>query len=680
MFGAGMAILRVHLLGGFQLDVEGQTLPPIPSAVGRSLFAYLVTHRDLRHTRDLLAGTFWPERSESSARRRLSHALWQIQTALDEAPGGESILDVTHGTVAVDTAARFWLDVAEFDEHLANAEERAGSEQERLAELKAGVDLYRGEFLAGFYEPWTDLERMRLRSRYFTALERLVALHKARADYDTALSYARRITLHDPMREDAHREVMRLCFLLGRSNEALRQYDLVAAILAEELGTQPAPETTALRDEVAQMRDKGERPFAPKASSPLLDAERRIPLVGRREQRMVALRQLEEALSGRGGVLLIEGDAGIGKTRLIQELTDDASWRGLSVLLASCSEEEMLHPLRTLRTAIESALTPLRAQQLAEILDDADLADLANIAPAIRTWLPDVPVPGTLHPDEQQDRLGQVVRRLMVALATLNATALFIDDAQWSDLESLSLLTEAVPAIDDTGMLLCLSFRRDEARERPELWELLLRLDGIAAPARVELPPLTQAETGLLVEESLESAPAARELAEGLFFETGGNPLFILETLRAWHEEAQGVAVLSDVEPIVPVAGGIAQVIARRLGALDRETRRVLNAAAVTAGTLDPDLVSRTTGLPRLGVLQAVDDLLRRGLLIEGDAGYDFAHAQVRRVILDSIEGAELRQLHYDNAAGLEALHPDRLEDLAYHYTEAGVDAKAIHF
>ncbi len=680
MFGRGMSKLRIHLLGGFQLDVEGRTLPPIPSAAGRSLLAYLVSHRDLRHTRDLLAGTFWPDRSESSARRRLSHALWQIQTALDEAPRGGSLLEVTHGTVAVATTADFWLDVAEFDRHLARADERAGGEQELLVELEAAVDLYRGEFLAGFYEDWTDFERQRLRSRYLGALERLVALHKARADYETALSYGRRITLHDPMREDAHREVMRLCFLLGRSNEALRQYDRIAALLAEELGTDPTAETIALRDHVAQMRDKGVRPFAPTASSPLIDAEQRIPLVGRRDQRMVALRRLEDVLTGRGGVVLIEGEAGVGKTRLIQELADDAAWRGLTVLSATCSEEEMLHPLRTLRTAIESGLTPLRAQQFAEILDDAEFADLANIAPAIRTWLPDVPEPAPLHPSERQDRLGHVVRQLMVAIGTLNATVLFVDDAQWSDLESLALLIEVAPALHERSILLCLAFRSDEARQRPELWQLLLGLDRHAQPDRLDLPPLTQSETALLVEESLESGAVAPDVAEGLFYETGGNPLFILETLRAWHDETHGVVALSGIGPIPPVSGGIAQVIARRLDTLDRETRRVLDAAAVSAAPLAPDVVARATGLRRLGVLQAVDDLLRRGLLVERHGQFDFAHHQVRRVVLDGIEPQRLRLLHHDIATATEALDPDRFEDLAYHYTRAEAPTEAMRF
>lgn len=675
-----MPRLRIHLLGGFLIDMEGQTLPPIPSTVGRSLFAYLVTYRGLRHTRDLLAGTFWPDRSESSARKRLSQTLWQIQTALQEVPSSGGFLDVRHGTVAFDTTADFWLDVAAFDEHTSAAEGLGvGSERQQRSELDAAVALFRGEFLAGFYEDWTVVERERLRSSYLIALERLVALHKGRADYDTALAFGRRLTLHDPMREDAHQEVMRLCFLLGRPIEALYQYERCAAILAEELGSEPTAQTTELRDHIAQLRDKGERPFAPSHRSPLLDVGRRIPLVGRREERVTALRRLEDALSGRGGVLLIEGEAGIGKTRLLQELANDAQWRGLSILWVECSEGQMLHPLRTLRAAFESGLTRLQAQQLAELLDEVVLVELARIAPAVRHWLPHLPDPARLRPAEERERMSHAVSQTLLALSRLNPTVLFVDDAQWSDAESATALAEIAGQLQDARLLICVAFRSDEARERPELWELLMRLDRSSQPERVMLSALTPSESTLLVEESIATGSVATEVAAELYHETGGNPLFLIETLRARHEENQ--AIESDWgDSAVPVASGISQVIARRFAGLEVDGRRVLETVAVSSRLGDPAVVAEATGLPRLVVLSAFDELLRRGALVEARDGYDFTHDQVRRVILDGLDPDYRRQLHYDTALAIEHSRPERLEELAYHYTQADAAEQAAHY
>jgi DNA-binding SARP family transcriptional activator len=685
-----MPPLRIHLLGGFLLERDGRPLPPIPSAAARSLFAYLVTYRDRRHTRDLLAGTFWPDQSEPSARKRLSQSLWQINTALEGDAAPDPFIEVTHGDIAFNAASDFWLDIAEFERHFGRAAGGDASEPSQIAALEAAVDAYRGDFLAGFYDDWISIERQRYQERYLAALERLTALHKGRADYPTALSYARRLTLHDPLRESAHREVMRLCFLLGRANEALQQYDRCVAILGEELGTEPAIETRDLRTQIAELRDKGDRPFAPTLESPLLQPDRSIPLVGRTTERVAVVRRLEEALVGHGGAVLIEGDGGIGKTRLLQELTEDAQWRGLSVLWAECFEDETLHPFNTLRRALEMGLTPLRLRQLGEILDRADLAELARVVPRVRSAFPNLPDLPQLHPDESRDRLHQALRQTLTALGELNPHVIFFDDLQWSDEESVAVLTELATALDGSSILFCLSYRTTEARERLELWDHLRAIDGLGPSERVVLSALSQDESTRLIEESLGVSAVPGDVAEGLFFETGGNPLFLLETLRTWHEESRDlVATESETEagppriaPSIgfPVSGGVTQVIARRFASLDDAVRVALESAAVLGRVSDPAIVAQVSGLSRLETLRALDTLVRRGAVVETDDAYEFAHYQMRRVALDGIEPARLGALHHRAGEALEARHPERIEDLARHFSAAEVADKAARY
>ena len=680
-----MARLQIHLLGGFLIQHEGRNLPPIPSAAARSLFAYLITHRDRRHTRDLLAGTFWPDMLETAARRRLSQTLWQIQTAFQGVDPDDVPLKITPSDIGFDDVADYWLDVAAFDEHVAAAAEDADvPERTEIIELEAAVDLYRGEFLAGFYDDWALLEQDRLRGQYLTAVSRLVALHKGRADYETALSFARQLALNDPVREDAHREVMRLCFLLGRSNEALQHYERCVAVLEEELGAEPSFETRELRDHIAQLRDKGDQPFAPTVEAPLLGARDRIPLVGRDEERVAVLRHLEDTLLGNGGVVLVEADAGVGKTRFLQELTEDAQWRGLTTLGSECGEEEQLHPYQAVRKILDGGLTRLRTQQLAELLDGAALADLALLVPRIREWLTDVPAPRPLRSAAARDRMNGTLRRTFAALAELSPHAIFVDDAQWIDEESIAVLAELGAGLRDNALQLVLSYRPSEARERQTLWSNIVNIDASSPAERIELSPLDLQASTQLIQESLAPTTVDTEVTEGLFLETGGNPLFILETLRTWHEDTRdGATPASDPATSgrqFPMAGGVVQVIARRFADLDEKDRGVLEAAAVTGRFTDPALLAAICEVPRMDALRATEELLRRGILVEGSDGYDFSHHQMRTVILDGLEDSRRADLHGAVATTLQERRPDAVEELAYHFSAARIPNEASRY
>jgi DNA-binding SARP family transcriptional activator/tetratricopeptide (TPR) repeat protein len=677
-----MAPIRIHLLGGFLLEHDGRNMPPIPSAAGRSLFAYLVTNRGRRHTRDLVAGTFWPDLPEQGARRRLSQAWWQIQTSLQDVRIGQPFIEATLFDVAF-VATDYWLDIAEFDSHIATAARQAVTrDPAESGSLEQAVDLYRGEFLAGFYDDWTHFERERLRSQYLVSLERLIALHKSRADYETAQYFARRLCLHDPLRESAHREVMRLSFLLGHSNEALRQYERCAEVLAEELGRRPSSETEELRTHIAQMREKGESPFAPTINAPLLNAAQRIPLVGRTEERSSILRRMEDTLHGRGGVILIEGESGIGKSRLVEELIDDAQWRGLSPLLATCSEAELLHPLQGLRRALESALTRLRFDQLQAVLHRSTLAELAELVPHIRGWLTDSGIaPGGSDGGSREQHL-HTIRSALFALADLNPIVLFIDDAQWLDEESAAVLAELAPDIADHSLLIGLSYRDSEVRDRPAMWQRLLDIDARTNTHRIKVIALDLVESGRLVEESLGETKADPDLVEGLYLETGGNPLFILESLRAWHEntlEGLGHERL-ERQLTLPPTSGVTSVISRRLQSLSTQARAVLEATAVLGSQARPRLVASMTDLPMATTVQSVTDLVRRGLLRESVVGYEVPHDQLRRVVLGGIDGAMLKAIHERAANAIEIEQPDLVEDLAYHFSASQIADKAYSY
>lgn len=266
-----MRILNVYLLGGLQLTLgdEGApplTMPTIPGTTTRSLLIYLITHRDRAHTRDLLAGMFWPEQPNVAARRRLSHAMWRMRQTLQvNLPINKPILLVTGDTVQFNPDFPLWVDAEQistlYDQY----------QQKGLVALKEAVsclDLHKGDFLAGYYDDWVLIERERLRKMLLALVEQLLAEYKLRGDFEQALIYAQRLTNEDPWREEAHREVMRLCHLLGRDVEALHQFERCPDIFGQELGVKPSPETEALAVEIAAQTELPPPPLLPVAARP----------------------------------------------------------------------------------------------------------------------------------------------------------------------------------------------------------------------------------------------------------------------------------------------------------------------------------------------------------------------------------------------------------------------------
>jgi DNA-binding SARP family transcriptional activator len=213
------------------------------------LFAYLALNRKAPHTREHLAGVFWGESAEERARHTLNTTLWRINRVLEpvDATGGgaRGYLRVSPQHIGFNAASGVWLDVAEFESRCALAEQTDAPAQ-RFALYSQAVSLYRGDLLADCYEDWCIVERERLQGLYVRALAQLMAYNSSNADYDRAIDCARRILSCDPLREEVHRDLMRLHLNAGQPAAALRQYRQCEDLLRDELGVEPAPETRAL--------------------------------------------------------------------------------------------------------------------------------------------------------------------------------------------------------------------------------------------------------------------------------------------------------------------------------------------------------------------------------------------------------------------------------------------------
>ncbi|HNS50799.1 MAG TPA: AAA family ATPase [Anaerolineae bacterium] len=691
-----MTMLRVRLFGGLEVRWGDVALPTISGTEARSLFAYLLTYRDRPHTRNLLAGTFWPELPDAAARQRLRQGLWQIRRALSPHP----VLLAEGDTVQVNPALPIWLDVERFGELTGRAAGRRGDQPGaptgRPAELEGlaeAVALYRGDFLAGYYDDWVIAEQERLREVLLGALERLVAGHKGRGDYQTALTHARRLASADPWREEAHREVMRLCHVLGRDAEALKQYEVCRRVLADGLGIEPLPETDGLAAEISERAGLQEPPWAPVAAhrgrAPLLDRPDRLPLVGREAELAELLSRVEAAAGAAGGLVLVYGEAGVGKTRLLRELERNARWRGMQVAWGRCADLSgspaygpLLEVLRTGLPLLGGAtIEPLWRTELARLLPE--LASGTSAPP--------------LDPEQERHRLLEAIARGFLALAHATPRLILLEDAHWMDADSLSAIRYLLPRLESVPELFVITARGEELTAAQA--SALAALERTRLPRRLELRRLNLAESGELVRLALGLERPAPRFAARLFAETEGNPFFLTETLRElvdvgllsrdgrgewstpWDESTQDYAEM-------PLPDSVLQSIKSRLERLPAPQREALDLAAVIGRGVPFDLWHQSSDRTATELLSLGDELRARALLLSagpgmaGGADYFFAHDLIRRVTYEQLAGPRRRLYHRRVAEALTlAAAGSRTSaspgTLAYHWTAAQVWDKA---
>jgi predicted ATPase/DNA-binding SARP family transcriptional activator len=666
-------MLRLYTFGGLRIECAGQSLQ-LPTQRARDLLAYLISFRSRHHPRLTLVGVLWPDLPEDKARRRLSDTLWRLRRVLEGCVASDDEF------VWFNTDLPCWLDVEQFERAAATI---------RSADLPAieeALALYQGPFLDGLYHDWALLERERLRGLYLDLLWRVLDLHKQASDYAAALQITQRLVAAEPLHEAAHREQMRLHHLLGRDAEALAQYQRCREVLRRELGVDPAPETEALYH-VLSRRVAGP-PAAVEVHLPV-PAHRvapdlgEPPLVGRDGVRAALLGRLEAAASGRGGVILLEGEPGVGKSRLAQEVVAGARWRNLAVTVAH-AEESALSSYALLVEALSPLLTPLRLRQLARLIGPEYLQAVASLLPAVRQVLPDLEQLPDLPPPQARGRLQQALSALILGLSRITPHLWVLEDLQWADPETLSLLPHLLPQLGASRSLFVLTGRSAELRATPDVWDALQAIDRAGVLERHHVAPLDVDAVGRLLHVLMDGGDAA--LATHLMRESGGVPLYLVETLKAWRDEGyleptgRGRWQWHERVPAAPPSHAGAAVISHRLSRLSPAAAELLAAAAVIGTEADFDLLVAVCGLPALGsdraldgdYLVASDELLRLELLVETDVGYRFSHERVRQAVYRQLSDAQRQGYHRGVAAALQSLSPQELELLAHHHAAAG--------
>jgi len=688
-----MAALRLFLLGALDIRHDGQQVPNPPTVKSQSLFAYLALHRQQPQRRERLADLFWGDRPERRARRSLTTALWHIRRCL---PREDWLLADVH-SAQLDPQADLWLDIAEFAALVARPE---------LSCLQAAVALYRGDFLDGFYDDWVLDERYRLETLFSEALARLMVGLEAVGDHSNALAVALRLLQHDPLREDAHRLAMHAYCRLGQRYAALEQYRRCQQIVQQELGGEPMAETTELYQAILAGRFEAGQPAAvpavsmegpsllPAGYNPL-DPVVRGPLVGREAEMAFLHERYEEARAGHGGLLLVQGEAGVGKTRLAEEFADHLRWQGVRVLWGRCYEFERLLPYQPLGEALQTLLSTLAPGELMN-LPAWILAELARLVPELSEKLPGSIANPPAFQEEEQTHLFEGVARFLEGLCSDGALVLILDDLHWATESTLQMIHYLARHLVAHPVLIVGTLRPEAVEEQSALVSFQRQLDREGLVQSWNLAGLSPQAIEALLAEMSGSGQAVAPLARRLYAETEGNPFFLIESLKALFESGlvslEGGAWRGDFARIseaeLPLPVGVSEAVHARVRRLDEAARQALAVAAVLGREFDFDQLNAAWQRGEEATLEALDALLRRRFINEGSGvlgrDYAFHHHKMQEVVYAGLPFRRRQHLHARAARAMEALYASDpaavAGELAFHFCQGRQADRAVRY
>ncbi|MCP2013201.1 DNA-binding SARP family transcriptional activator [Deinococcus sp. HSC-46F16] len=615
-------MIEAALLGPPELRCGGRAVP-LPTRKALALVAYLALEG--RTSRAVLAELLWPDAGGGQARGHLRRELHRLR----QTPLG-TLLAAVAGDVALGPGLT--CDVSTF---------RAQAEAGRLDEALA---LWRGEPLAGFglpgapaFEEWLGGQRERLAGLRQDLLRRRAEALEAAGELRPALAQRLELLRADELTEAHHREVMRLHALLGERAAALRQFERLRQVLADELGLAPLPETLRLAREIGRRTVPRPVPPGPPPLHP-------PALVGRERE----WAQMEAAWAA-GQPIYITGEPGVGKTRL---MLDFAASKGACEPNDGRPGDAGL-PYASLARGLRGLLE--RQPELRGQLPAWVRQELSRLLPELGDARP----PPLRVPEDRRRLLDAGL--VLLGLGTRDRLALTTDDLHLFDplsFEAGAYFTGS-PALP---LRVLVTFRRDELP--PVAWQAVREQVDAGRALLLELEPLSVEALAELLEELDLPTPPAGDLAGALHRYTGGNPLFVLETVR--HLLGTGELARGLPEHLPP-PGRVRPIIARRLEHLPQGAARLAQVAAVAGEDFSLDLAGRVLGTDPLDLAPVLGRLEQDGLL----RGERFAHDLLRDGVLASLPGPVRHLLH---ARVLAALGEGaRVAVRARHAVAAGV-------
>jgi ABC-type oligopeptide transport system substrate-binding subunit len=537
-----------------------------------------------------------------------------------------------------------------------------------------------------------------------------MAAQEAGEETEAALITAQRLLHHDPLREDAHRLVMRAHCRLGQRNAALEQYLRCRKIVEQELGAEPMAETHDLYRAILEGRyEVGPPAGAPPAyevesavrpppgRNPL-DAITRSKLVGRERELEFLESCWQRTGAERARLVFIRGEAGVGKTRLVEELAERLRWQGIRVLWGRCYEFERLLPYQPISEALRTLLPGLAPADLAPWV----AAEVIRLVPELAEHFPGLEAPAAADVAQDQARLFDGVVAFVGNSAAHQPLLVVVEDLHWASESTLQMLHFLVRHLPDQKVLLTATLRPEALGPRHPLRALRRQLSREGIARQLRLQRLSPQAVDALVAEMSGAGGAVVPLAERLYRETEGNPFFLMEIVKALFEaglvRVEGGAWSGDFSKVseghLPLPTSLGEAIQARVEGLDDDAQEALRLASVLGREFDLDLLDALWDCGVEATLEALDILLRHRLVDEGSGAvgrdYAFTHHKIQEVVYAGMPRPRRRHAHARAGAAMERLRDSKerqglFGELAYHFEQGreldmGLTEKAITY
>jgi DNA-binding SARP family transcriptional activator len=647
-------------------EVPGQTL----AAKCLALLAFLVLEPG-QHPRERLASLLWGEHDDDAARASLRQALVQLRAALGDA------LAVTRMSVGI--AGPIACDALEF---------LAAAARDPAAAV--GYDATR--FLEGLtikhsptFDEWAAETRRRLVGRWTEAHGALARAAMERWDWRQAIAHAEAWLQAEPASEDGARLLVEAVYLSGDRAGALARFAAYRKRLLADDGIEPGRSILQLIRRIeADTSGRTPRPVTAERFGRLPSLQG--PLVGRGTEMDVLGRAWSAVRRGHGRIVLVEGEAGVGKTRLVDELLRRVVAEGGLALRGRNDEAQAALPYGLVVQVLTQAMS---AAGLGGT-DPEWLAELSRLLPALRRRFPGLPEPATSTSSADAWRLSEAMSQMLLAVASEQPVVVAVDDLHWADAESCNLIHAVVRRLEQAPVLWCATLTLGELTRDAPAARLSRALRARPYAAAVTLAPLSEEDVWEMIRElgHIRLPTGGRRFAARLHDVTGGNPFYIIELLRTLFAQGWIAADTTSGEWLAaPADGGSSELvmaptvhdaIAERIESLPPDLYDLLITIALAGGGSRPDLLSHVHGISRLRAATMADGLVERYLAAEQDGAYRPAHPIISRVVGEGLTTSRRREVHRTIALALELVaatsesHPIPHGDIARHAELAG--------
>jgi DNA-binding SARP family transcriptional activator len=632
-----LVTLEVKLFGRPEFSVDGAAINP-PTRKGVAILAYLALEG--RTSRARLASLLWADHNEEDARHNLRQELYRLSTT----PVGPYLITASD---EVRLQAQVLIDVAQFRAALESQDERAA------------LGLYRGRFLADFevrnlnpeLEEWLESNRDALAESRRVALNRLATKLEANGDWREALNAHLELIREDELRERHHRQAMHLHQLLGEREQALERFERLKMVLAKELGLEPLPETRLLAERIRQAE--------PLSVAPGVGPRLEPPLIGREE----SLVTLERAWSA-GQVILVYGDPGVGKSRLVSTFTSNQGHVEIHEGRPTDSDVPYATLARVLRRMLhewQQETPDLEPTGITRTLPSWIRSELSRLVPEFE---PD----GQPTVEGSKQRLFDAFTVFLDQhIARKGLQTLVCEDLHFFDPSSLEIslylarhLLERQQRGERVPRLIATCWRGHLPVGSQRAIDDLKRLRMLTI---LDLEPLTETNT-LAVVRALSGSAGAVRFARRLHNATNGNPFFLLETIRALFDTGElglgagGWVTRYDQDTLdyteLPIPKSVFETVIRRADLLSPAARRLLEAASLASSPFQLDDLDGATALSDWEAIDALEAATRARFLEAFEGGHRFTHSLIQRAVLEGLSAERKQLLHRKLARTLE--------------------------